>query len=714
MLKNWGLAYADGWMMNNPYPESESKENIYYSSFTQQPKTLDPARSYSVNEYLFITQIYEPLLAYDYFSRPYQLTPLTATQVPQPKYLDANGAVIPIGDKTEPAYSVYTVQIQKGIMYQPHPALAKDKKGAYRYFKINEDYLDDHDISSLSDFKYTGTRELVIDDYIYQIKRLANPAVSSPVYGLLSQYILGFKEFADSLPPSESGEKRYVDLRNYPLKGIKKLDDYTVEITLKGQYSQFLYWMAMPFFSPVPWEVDLFYSQNGMEDKNITFGWYPIGTGPFMLTENNPNRRMILEKNPNYREVYFPLNASDEDKKTGYFDNAGKRLPLIDKAIFTLEKESIPRWNKFLQGYYDISGVSSDSFDQAIRINQFGEPMLSEEMAAKKIYLIQTLEPTIYYMGFNMFDNVVGGTSEQARKLRQAISIAVNYDENIAIFYNGRGRAAQGPIPPGIYGYKEGQAGMNPYVYEWSNNAMKRRSLDDAKKLMVEAGYPDGIDPKTGANLILHYDVTTTGSPEDKSILDWMRKQFASIGIDLNIRATLYNRFQEKMRTGNMQIFSWGWNADYPDPENFLFQLYGPNGKVKYGGENAANYKNPEFDRLFNLMKNRSNDQQRQEIIDQMLEIVRHDAPWVWGMHPQDFTLLQSWVTKVKVNTVSPNTLKYVSINVGERNKLRLAWNKPVLWPLGLLTLIILALIIFLLIAYLKKEKSPATRIKSS
>ncbi len=91
-----------------------------------------------------------------------------------------------------------------------------------------------------------------------------------------------------------------------------------------------------------------------------------------------------------------------------------------------------------------------------------------------------------------------------------------------------------------------------------------------------------------------------------------MRKQFASLGIHLNIRATLYNRFQEKMRTGEVQLFSWGWSADYPDPENFLFQLYGKNAKVPYGGENAANYSNPEFDRLFEQMKNRANDKQRQ------------------------------------------------------------------------------------------------------
>ncbi|HAT6935115.1 TPA: peptide ABC transporter substrate-binding protein [Legionella pneumophila] len=706
------LAYGSSWVFNNPYPESEANENIYYSSFNEQPKTLDPARSYSSNEYLFIAQIYEPLLEYDYYKRPYELIPLTATRLPQIRYLDAQGNPVSAGDNTKPAYSVYTIQIKKGILYQPHPALAQKKDGSYRYHHLPEDYLEEHDISKLSDFKYTGTRELIIDDYIYQIKRLANPAVSSPIYGLMSYYILGFKEYGDSLPKGLANKNSFIDLRKYPLKGVKKLDDYTFEITLKGQYTQFLFWLAMPFFAPVPWEADLFYSQKDMDDKNLSFGWYPIGTGPFMLTENNPNRSMILEKNPNFREVYFPVNGSDADRRAGYLTNQGRRLPLIDKAVYTLEKESIPRWNKFLQGYYDMSGISADSFDQAIHINRFGEPILSQEMKDKKIYLRQTLEPSIYYTGFNMLDSVVGGNSKRARKLRQAISIAVNFDENIAIFFNGRGIPAQGPIPPGIFGYKEGKEGINPYVYQWVNNARKRKSLKDAQKLMVEAGYPGGIDPKTGKHLILHYDVMTTGGPDDKARLDWMRKQFANIGIDLNIRATLYNRFQEKMRIGHAQIFSWGWNADYPDPENFLFLLYGKNGKVKYGGENASNYENPEFDRLFNLMKNRPNDLQRQKLIDKMLAIVRYDAPWVWGMHSEDFILSQDWVSNIKSNTISLNTLKYVSVNVPERNQLRRSWNQPVFWPLGVLFGLLVALVIPLLITYLKKEKQPAERVK--
>lgn len=696
-------SYSFNWVLNNPYPERDAAANIYYSSFAQQPKTLDPARSYSANEYLFIGQIYEPLLEYDYFIRPYKLIPLSATELPQVSYLDANKNPIPYKDGDNPAYSVYTVRIKKGILYQPHPALAKNNHGEYRYHHLDEDFLDEHGIKQLSDFKYTGTRELISDDYLYQIKRLANPAVGSPIYGLMSDYIDGFAEYGQLLPKTG-----YVDLRDYPLAGLNKIDNYTFEIRLKGQYPQFLFWLAMPFFAPVPWEADLFYSQRDMDDKNLSFGWYPIGTGPFMLTQNNPNRHMVLEKNPNYRDVYFPVDSSKKDSV--FARNSGKRLPLIDKAVYTLEKESIPRWNKFLQGYYDSSSITADSFDQAIHIDSHGNAVLSQEMINKKMYLNQTLDPYIYYMGFNMLDPVVGGQSERARKLRQAISIAVNYDEHIAIFYNGRGLAAQGPIPPGIFGYKEGALGTNSYVYQWNNNLRKRRSLSDARRLLAQAGYPNGIDPKTKKALILHYDVTTTGSPGDKSLLDWVRKQYANIGINLNIRATLYNRFQEKMRAGNAQIFSWGWNADYPDPENFLFQLYGHNAKVQYGGENAANYQNPQFDRLFDLMKNRGNDAKRQDLIDRMLEIIRHDAPWIWGMHPEQFILSQAWVSDVKPNTISLGTLKYVAINAKEREVLRKAWNQPIFWPLGVLLFVLIALMLPLLIAYLKKEKQPALR----
>ncbi|STX50853.1 extracellular solute-binding protein [Legionella busanensis] len=707
LLLIWLPGYAFNWILNNPYPHSESNKKIYYSSFSEQPKTLDPARSYSSNEYQFISQIYEPLLQYDYFIRPYQLVPLVAKAIPTIRYLNAQLKPV-MADATDIAYTTYTLQIKPGILYQPHPAFAKDKTGQYRYLNLTAAYLDENDISELADFPYTGTRELIVDDYIYQIKRLANPVINSPIYGLMNEKIMGFQEFAKVLPTSG-----FIDLRKYSLSGVRKIDNYTFEITLIGQYPQFIFWLAMPFFAPIPWEVDQFYSQAGMDDKNLSFAWYPVGTGAFMLSENNPNKRMILDKNPNFHEEYFPTNASKEDKQLGYAHHLGERLPLINQAIYTLEKEAIPRWNKFLQGYYDSSGISTDSYAQAIQINSQGKPILSPEMQAKKMHLTTTVDPSIYYMGFNMLDPIVGGNSERARKLRLAISIAVNYEENIAIFFNGRGIAAQGPIPPGIFGYKLGKASINPYVYRWNGNSIERRSIQDAKELLRQAGYPNGRDKSTGRALILHYDVPITGGPDDKSQLEWMRKQFANIGIDLNIRATQYNRFQEKMRNGNAQIFSWGWNADYPDPENFLFMLYGSNGKVRHGGENAANYDNQEYNKLFNLMKNRPNDMERQAIIDRMVEIVRHDAPWVWGINTETFILTQQWLSLTKPNTISLNSLKYISIDVSLRNKFRLLWNNPILWPLLVIILLLFLLLILpIFLVYRRTQRQLARRIK--
>jgi oligopeptide transport system substrate-binding protein len=703
--------HAGNWIFNNPYPESETAEKIYYSSFTEQPKTLDPARSYGTNEYQINMQIYEPLLHYDYFIRPYHLTPLIATEMPKVRFLDKANKLLSKPENAEIAYTVYTIHIKPKILFQPHPALAKDKQGKFLYLQLPEGYLDAHGINKLSDFHYTGTRELTIDDYIYQIKRLSQPTVNSPISGLMGEHIDGFIDFAKSVPHMTK-PGTFIDLRKYEMTGLHKIDNYTFEIKLIGQYPQFMFWLAMGFFVPVPWEADCFYSQAGMAAKNLSFDWYPIGTGPFLLSENNPNRRIVLQKNPNFRQDYFPSNGSADDARLGYLLHAGALLPLINQAVYTLEKESIPRWNKFLQGYYDSAIVGLESFQQAIQISPSGAATLSKTMLARKVRMAEPTQLAISYLGFNMLDNVVGGYSERARKLRLAISIAVNFDENIAIFLNGRGKPAQGPIPPGIFGYRKGAQGINPYVYYWDGTKPRRRSIKDAMELMKTAGYPGGRDPQTGKPLILNYDIYVTGGPDEKAQLAWMRKQFARIGIDLNVNATQYNRFQDKLRSGNSQIFSWGWVADYPDPENFLFLFYGENSKVEHGGENVSNYKNSRYDSLFNLMKNRPNDPKRQQLIDEMVEILRHDAPWAWGINPQELILNQQWVSPTKNSAIAFDTLKYIAVDVAKRNELRRLWNKPILWPLGFLCLFMLFFLLLLFLAYCRKEKQLALRIK--
>jgi len=411
----------------------------------------------------------------------------------------------------------------------------------------------------------------------------------------------------------------------------------------------------------------------------------------------------VLEQNPNFRGEAYPTEGAEGDKELGLLKDAGKTMPFIDMAIYSLEKESIPSWNKFLQGYYDTSGIVSDSFDQAIQFNAQGDAELTAEMQDKGIRLITAITTSTYYMGFNMADDVIGGDSKQARLLRRAISIAVDYEEYISIFANGRGKPAQGPIPPGIFGAVEGEDGINPYVYVWKNDKPVRRDIEEAKQLMIEAGYPNGREKTSGKPLVLHLDTPAAG-PGAKASFDWMRKQFSKLGINLVIRATDYNRFQEKIRKGTAQIFQWGWNADYPDPENFFFLLYGPNGKLDNSGENAANYKNAEFDRLFNEMKSMSNSAERQEVINQMVDIARKDAPWLWGFHPVGFSLHHDWYYNAKPNLMANNKLKYRRVEPALRAEKRIEWNPPVWWPVALLILLLIVILLPAIISYRRKE----------
>ncbi|MBV8029876.1 MAG: ABC transporter substrate-binding protein [Betaproteobacteria bacterium] len=675
---------ACGEVWNDPYPASERGQNIYYASFAERPKHLDPVQSYTEDEAIFTQQVYEPLLQYHYLKRPYELIPLTAVEVPKPKVID--------GGKL----TVYEIRIKPGIRYQPHPAFVEENLA-----------LDRRDIDKLkSPYELAlGTRELTADDYVYQVKRLAHPRLHSPILGLMSEYIVGLDRFAKSMRQQKA--EGWLDLRQFPLEGVERVDAHTLRITLKGSYPQFVYWLAMPFFSPVPWEAEKFFAQPGMAEKNFTLDWWPVGTAAYMLTENNPNSRMVLERNPNFRGEPYPSEGEPGDRAAGLLADAGKTMPFVDKVVFSREKESIPYWNKFLQGYYDSSGIGSDQFDQAVRVSIEGDAAVTPEMEEKGIRLSTSVETSIGYLAFNWEDPLVGGGSERSRKLRQAISIAIDVEEQISIFANGRGIPAQGPIAPGIFGYREGREGINPVVYDWVDGKPVRKSVEAARKLLAEAGYPSGREAKTGRPLVLYLDTVARG-PGDKSAFDWYRRQFEKLGVQLEIRATDWNRFQEKIRKGSTQLFRLGWNADYPDPENFLFLLYGPQSRAKSQGENTANYSNREYDALFERMKNMENSPERQRIIDRMVEIVREDAPWVWGLYPKKYSLRHSWLSNDKPNAMARNNMKYQRIDVARREALRAQWNRPVVWPAALLLLVLAVSAIPAWASYRRKERMAA------
>ena len=675
---------------NAPRTMADYEKNAIYSSFSgRSPKTLDPQVSYSSDETLYTYSVYEPLLGYHYLKRPYEIVPKTAEAVPEPQYLDAKGEPAAPGEAV--AFTRYRFMLKPGIRFAPHPAFARDESGAWRYHRLSDEVA--RNLKNPLDLPYAGTRELVAEDYVYGIKRLADPRVVSPALSVLSAYLPGLKKLSEALrrdvEAARSAGGPMPDLRRYELDGVRALDERTLEITIAGRYPAFLNWLTMTFFAPVPWEAEAFYSANPLLKMNgVTLAAWPVGTGPYRLVVSRANREHVLERNPLFRTVPYPCEGEPGDREKGLLEDCGKPVPFADRIVMTMEKEAVPVTSKFLQGYYDSPQISRVDTGQGFLVAAADSAEKAALYAERELMFPETVEANLWYLGFNWLDPVVGAgkTPEEDlrhRKLRQAISIAIDWEEEIAIFAKEQGEASHGPLPPGLFGWRaDGPAAFNPVAYRRDEaGRIVRRPIEDARRLMREAGYPDGRDAATGRPLVLNFDWQGAAA-SSKAFLEWFSRQFAKIGIQLEIRATDYNRFQDKMNRGVAQIYYWGWIADYPDPENFLSLLYGPNSKaLGTGGENASNYRNARYDALFEKMRTMAAGDEKQALIDEMIWLVQEDAPWSFGYSPKEAAALHRWVKNAKPTQTVRDHVQYLRVDAAERTERIRRWNQPVLWP---------------------------------
>jgi ABC-type transport system substrate-binding protein len=483
---------------NSPYPDRSAEANTLYTAFNERsPRYLDPTSSYSSNETPFTYQIYEPLYGYHYLKRPYTLVPKTTTAIVAPRYLGKNGQTLPDDAPAEQiAESVYDLHIKPGILYAPHPAFAKDAQGQYRYHHLSREQLGDK--RSPWQFEQQGTRELTADDYVYAIKRHATTRTAAPVFGVFAEYVVGLADYGQliraedkklraGLNPSVR-DKPFLDFRRWPLAGAQALDKYTLRIRIKGKYPQWKYWMAMTFLAPIPWEADAFYAQPGMAGNGLSLNTWPVGTGPYMMAEQVQDRRHVLKRNPNYRGEPYPCEGMPQDQAEGRLTDCGKKTPFVDTIVFSMEKEAVPQDAKFRQGYLDVPEFDQMSYGNAYRIQMEDSESVHKEFTDKGILLPRTVDLSSSYMGFNWLDPVVGqgDTPEQRiknRKLRQALSIAIDWDEFNRIFPKAAGEVAQGPLPGGVFGSRHAtREGLNPTTHRWVDGQAVRRPIEDARR----------------------------------------------------------------------------------------------------------------------------------------------------------------------------------------------------------------------------------------
>jgi oligopeptide transport system substrate-binding protein len=637
---------------NNPYPEADRDEKVLYSSFTEAPKTLDPAVAYSTAEHVITGNVYDTLLEYHYLERPYRLIPGLAEAVPEARQTPNGG-------------QAYRFKIRQGVLFHADPCFAVSQAGRL-------------------------TREVTAADFAFALARVADPAVNSPAISSFAQ-VLGFADFGKRLAELRRTDAGFAALppreqyaRADGIAGVIAHGDRELEVILTSANAQILYWFAMPFTTPVAWEAVAYY--NGREGRPH-FTDHAVGTGPYRLALYEKQFRFTLERNEAwYGSVaanadapgaVFPATIAAEDVAEGRVDAsyAGRRLPFVDRVKFYREREGIPRFNKFLQGYYDDGGIIKESFDAIIQGDR-----LSPEMQARGMRLDKTVEPTIFYVGFNMEDPVLGAPAgERGRKLRQAMSLAVDGRQYLELFLNGRGVEAQTPLPPGIFGYDAGY--KNPF---------RVHDVTRARQVLADAGYRNGIDPATKTRLKLSFDTSATSAAASLQF-EFLAAAWRQIGLDIEINATTYNQFQDKIRRGAYQIFIWGWLADFPDPENFFFLLECQNARSKSGGPNTAGFCDPEFDRLYREMKDIPNNEHRAGLIRRMLAILERERPWIELYHLEDFTLSHAWLVNSKPMGISYPAYKYKDVRPEMRAKLRAEWNAPVRWPLYLVLILVVA-----------------------
>ncbi len=578
----------------------------------EDPRSLDPQYSYDVLGNIVISQIYESLLQYNLFKTdPFELEPCLAESMPRH---------IRNPDGTE----AYEFRLRPGLRFQDDPAFPGGKG-----------------------------REVTSADVAYTFQRIADPAVECPVLSVLQEFVAGLAPaYAEA---KKAGKFDY----SRPIAAVTVLDKQTFRINLLKPYPQILYWLAMPATAPVPREAVETY--DGKEDRD-QFKFHPVGTGPYRLAEWSRGRLIRLERNPHYTATRFPTSGWPVSEEARFRPLAGAPLPFVDEVQMMIIREAVPRWLLFRQGYLDNVGVTKDNFSSALTTGL----TLSKQYEKRGVRLYRDVDPSTAYLQFNMDDPVLG----QNRKLRQALSMAYNWERANEIFDNGTDLKSEQLLPPNVIGY-------DPHF----KNPYRQFDLEKARQLLAEAGYPGGIDPQTGQPLHLRLDVVSNDSA-GRQRAEFDMRQIEQLGVRCEIVDNTWGLFQDKQQRGTFQMNTGsGWHADYPDAENFFFLFYSKN--IPPMGANAARFFNPEFDRLFEKMATMENGPERLAIIRRMNAILVEECPVIFLSNPVTFVLSQPWVPRISENAMlnTGGGMKYVRLDPVLRAQKRREWNRAPMWP---------------------------------
>lgn len=579
--------------MTGAQAQSPPQEKVLRYAFKVAETGFDPVQVTDKYSKDILGGILDAPLEYDFGTRPFKLRPATLSEMPE---ISAD-------------FKTITMRVKPGIYFSDDPAF----KGA--------------------------RRELTAADYVYSIKRHYDPALKSGnLYILENVKILGLSELRRELMKV----KKPFDY-DREVEGLKTLDRYTLQLKLGVGDPRFVQQFAdAGFLGAVAREVVEFYGDKIME--------HPVGTNAFRLTEWRRSSRVVLEKNPNFRDLRYaevaPPDASDK-LKAEVAALQGRKLPLVDRVVIDIIEEAQPRWLSFLRGEADvIEEVPIDFASVAMPGNH-----LAPNLAKLGLTMTRYPRADVSVSYFNMEDAVVGGYTPERIALRRAINLAVDLDKEIRLVRRGQALKSQGPMPTTVFGY-------DPAF----KSEMSEFSLAKAKALLDLYGYVDRDgdgwrEQPDGKPLAIEYSTLADG--ERRQLAEQWQKNMAALGIRMSFKIGKFPEQLKAANAGKLQMWGVGWVGTTPDGDTFLAL---GSSKAK-GNANKPRFDLPAFEVLFDKQKALPDGPERQALMNEAQRLLIAYAPYKFHVHRIWTDMAQPWVRGYSRNLFVRDFWKYVDID---------------------------------------------------
>ena len=534
---------------------------------------FDPARVGDVRSLRITSHIFETLLEFDPLARPVKLRPRTAVAMPEPVAgSDFRG---------------WTVRVRSGIFFTDDPAFGGKP------------------------------RELVAADYAYSIKRLADPATKSPGWSALEQ--AGLSGLA-ALRREAVEQKKPFDY-DRPLEGLQVVDRYTLRFVLAAGRPRFPQLLASASTAAVAREV--------IEAQGELSMQHPVGTGPFVLAEWRRSSRIVLDRNPAFRDMRYVAEpaADDAEGQAILARLKGRRLPMVDRVEVAIIEEKQPTWLAFLNGEADWVDLPDGFTPVAMPGGKLAPNLLKRGIRTERVVL-----PSTYYTMFNMEHPMVGGYTPERVALRRAIGLGIDVEREIRLLRYGSAVAAQSPVAVHLSGYHaQWRSEMSDY------SPARARALLDLYGWRDRDG--DGWrESPEGQPLVL--EMATQPSTETRRFDELMKRDMSAIGLRMVFRPAQWPEQYKAARAGKLMLWSVSGRAGAPD---------GMEGLMRYdaaaaGGMNLSRFNLPQMNESIARLLALPDGPEREAEFDRAKRLTVAWMPYKLRTHLAATALTQPWL----------------------------------------------------------------------